>query len=92
MVDTIGDDDPTLTGDARILNRARKRFARCQNYYGDAYKNSLDDTKFANADDRNKHQWPNKIYADRDDQAKAVLHDQYRAAGQPFGDQRGFGE
>jgi hypothetical protein len=60
-----GDDDPTLSGDDRIVHRARKRFARCRDYYGQAYEWSLEDTKFANADDRNHAQWPDPIYADR---------------------------
>lgn len=67
------DDDPTLTGDKRILHRARQRFLRCKGYYDEAYTRSLDDTKFANADDRNKWQWPDKIYADRDNKRKPCL-------------------
>jgi hypothetical protein len=55
------DDEPTLTGDARIIHRARQRFLRCKTYYDEAYKNSLEDTKFANADDRNKYQWPDHV-------------------------------
>lgn len=68
-----GDDDPTLTGDKRILYRARRRFLRCKDFYDEAYRRSLDDTKFANADDRNKWQWPDKIYADRDKKKKPCL-------------------
>lgn len=60
-----GDDDKTLSGDDRIVHRARKRFLRAQAWYGNAYKNSLDDTRFANADDRNRDQWDDKIYASR---------------------------
>ena len=72
-MDYGGDDDPTLSGDDRIVHRARKRYLRCKNFYGTAYGYSLDDTKFANADDRNKHQWPDKIYADRDNKKKPCL-------------------
>lgn len=68
-----GDDDPTLSGDKRIVHRARKRFARCKNYYDEAYTRSLMDTKFANADDRNQWQWPDKIYADREKKRKPCL-------------------
>ena len=67
------DDDPTLSGDARIIFRARNRFLRCKNYYDECYTRSLDDTKFANADDRNKWQWPDKIYADRENKRKPCL-------------------
>ena len=68
-----GDDDPTLSGDKRILYRARQRYRRCHDHYDEAYRRSLDDTKFANADDRNKWQWPDKIYADRDKKRKPCL-------------------
>src|ERR1700722_13482037 len=67
------DDDPTLTGDKRILHRGRSRFKRCKDWYDEPYARSLDDTKFANADDRNKWQWPDKIYADRDKKKKPCL-------------------
>ena len=73
MADDSGDDDPTLTGDKRIVHRARKRFQYCKAYYDEAYLRSLEDTKFANADDRNKWQWPDKIYADRDKKRKPCL-------------------
>lgn len=62
VLDFGSDDDPTKSGDDRILHRARKRFLRCKEYYGDAYKNSLDDTKFALQDDRNHFGWPQNIY------------------------------
>lgn len=59
------DDDTTLTGDDRILHRARKRYRRCMEFYGDAYKNSLEDEKFANQDDRNHYGWPEEVYSAR---------------------------
>lgn len=59
------DDDPTLKGDERIIHRARQRFLRCKTYYADAYKNSLEDTKFAVGDDRNKFQWPEHVLSRR---------------------------
>jgi hypothetical protein len=65
VLDFGSDDDPTKSGDDRILHRARKRFLRCKEYYGDAYKNSLDDTKFALQDDRNHYGWPDNIYKAR---------------------------
>lgn len=68
-----GDDDPTLSGDDRILHRARKRYQRCKSWYDEAYTRTLDDTKFANADERNKEQWPEQVYADRKNQRKPNL-------------------
>lgn len=56
-----GDDDPTLSGDARIIHRARQRAVRCKDYFGTAYGFWLEDTKFAAADDRNKYQWDQKV-------------------------------
>ena len=41
------DDDPTLSGDKRIVHRARQRFLRCKTYYDPSYGWSLLDTKFA---------------------------------------------
>jgi len=73
MADGGGDDDPTLTGDERIIHRARQRFLRCKNWYDEAYKNSLEDTKFAHQDDRNHYGWPDKIFADRDGKRKPCL-------------------
>jgi len=67
------DDDPVLTGDERIIHRAQSRFKRCKDFFDTAYANSLEDDKFANADDRNKHQWPDKIFADRDGKRKPCL-------------------
>lgn len=68
-----GDDDPTLTGDRRIIYRARQRFLRCKNWYDTAYSNSLEDTKFAHQDDRNHYGWPDKVFKDRDDKRKPCL-------------------
>jgi portal protein len=68
-----GDDDPTLKGDERIVHRAHSRMKRCKDFYDTAYGYSLEDTKFANADDRNKAQWPDKIFADRDGKRKPCL-------------------
>lgn len=67
------DDDPTLRGDDRIVHRAHSRFKRCKDFYETAYSYSLEDTKFANGDDRNRAQWPDKIFADRDGKRKPCL-------------------
>jgi hypothetical protein len=64
-LDPHSDDDTTKTGDERIMHRARKRFKRCVDFYGDAYKSSLEDEKFAMQDDRNHYGWPDGIYKSR---------------------------
>jgi hypothetical protein len=68
-----GDDDPTLTGDARIVHRARQRFLRCKEFYDKAYGYSLEDTKCAYQDDRNQYGWDDKIFADRTNKRKPCL-------------------
>lgn len=73
MTTQYGDDDPTLTGDKKIIHRARKRFLRCKEWYDTAYSRALEDTKFAHQDDRNRYGWPDKIYADRDKKRKPCL-------------------
>jgi hypothetical protein len=65
ILNSGSDDDPLKKGDDRVLHRARQRFKRCQEYYGDAYKNSLEDEKFAIQDDRNHYGWPDNIYKKR---------------------------
>lgn len=68
------DDTPSsLTGDDRIVEEARKRFIRCREWQGEADKNWLEDTKFANADERNRWQWPNKTLEDRDADSRPCL-------------------
>jgi hypothetical protein len=67
------DDDPTLTGDARIVHRARQRFLRCKEWYDTAYRRSLEDTKCAYQDDRNQYGWDDKIWADRTNKRKPCL-------------------
>ena len=68
-----GDDDPTLTGDARIVHRAHQRMKRCKEFYDTTYGYSLEDDQFASGDDRNRYQWPDKIFADRDGKRKPCL-------------------
>jgi hypothetical protein len=64
------DDDKTLTGDDRILQRARSRFKRCQDWYDTTYGYSLEDTKFSLQDDRNHYGWPDKVWGDRNDERR----------------------
>lgn len=68
------DADPVgLTGNDLILNEARRDYKRCLEWYGDTYKKSLEDTKFANADSRNNDQWPDVQYGARTDEDKPCL-------------------
>lgn len=68
------DSDPVgLKGDDLILHEARRDYKRCQEWFGEAYKNSLDDTKFANGDCRNHDQWPDVQFNLRDDEQKPCL-------------------
>lgn len=61
----MSDELDTLTGDEKIVQEAKDRFALCQSWESDARNNWLNDTKFANADAYNQWQWPNKIATDR---------------------------
>ncbi len=66
-------DDDTLTGDDKIVNRARRRFKRCRDYESTARENYHDDVKFATADDRNGYQWPDGIASSRAGESKPCL-------------------
>lgn len=48
-----------------ILDQAKKQFARCQAWEGNARINYDNDTKFANADAYNMYQWPDAVANDR---------------------------
>lgn len=61
-----------LTGDERIVMEVRLNFQRCKDFYGKADANSLEDTKFANADSRNHWQWPDKIYNERGEERPSL--------------------
>lgn len=72
MTDT--DDAPApRTNDEKILEEARERFLRCREWQSEADAASLDDDKFANADPRNGWQWPDKMYASRNDEQRPTL-------------------
>lgn len=68
-----GDDLSGLTGDARIVQKARDRFRRCVEWQTEADKYWLEDVKFANADARNHEQWPSDTWQERDDDARPCL-------------------
>ena len=62
MADVEDRDDDALgvSGDEKIVLEAKKRHRRCRDWEGDARKNSLEDTKFAEGDSRNGYQWDEK--------------------------------
>ncbi|HLH92080.1 MAG TPA: portal protein [Xanthobacteraceae bacterium] len=72
----MADDDDNLaglTGDDRIVQEARDDFKRWLDWESDCHKWFREDTRFANADARNGHQWPDKIYQDRDNDDRPCL-------------------
>lgn len=66
-------DPESLKGDAKILYEARERFRECVEWQGKADEWWLEDVKFANADARNHHQWPEDTWQDRDDDNRPCL-------------------
>jgi hypothetical protein len=52
--------------DDRILQEARDRFKRCQDWEQEFRKLYVEDVKFANGDSDNGYQWPNDLKRDRD--------------------------
>lgn len=67
------DEEKLLTGDDRILFRARKKWKRAHDFQSGADKFFREDIKFANADARNNDQWPDKVFQERDGQQKPCL-------------------
>lgn len=51
--------------DRKILNEAKDRFKRCQDWESNSRTLFLADVKFANADSDNGYQWPNDISTSR---------------------------
>lgn len=66
-------DPDSLRGDEKILQQARDRFRACVEWQSQADKWWLEDVKFANADARNHHQWPEDTWQDRDDDNRPCL-------------------
>lgn len=67
------DDTPeTLTGNP-IVNEAAKRFKLCADWETNARDNFLNDYRFAHGDSDNGFQWPNRIRANRDIDARPCL-------------------
>lgn len=69
-----GTDDP-IDKDMNdtIIDEAKQRFKRCEDYEGDSRKLFLEDVRFANADSDNGFQWPNKIRMNRDGEDRPCL-------------------
>ncbi len=67
------DTEETLTGDARIMAEARRRFEYCESREGECRKLFLEDLKFANGDSNNGYQWPNDIRTNREIDQKPCL-------------------
>lgn len=68
-----GDDYLELSGDARIVAEAKKRFRYCEEWEGDFLKHFVDDLKFANGDPVNNWQWDNELRTYRQDRKKPCL-------------------
>lgn len=62
-----------LTADQRILQEAKKRFSRCQDFEGTARQLFVDDIKFDAGDPDNNYQWPNQLLGDRNGQDRPCL-------------------
>lgn len=62
-----------LKGDERIVEEARQRFHRCQEWEATARVRFIEDVKFANGDSDNGYQWPNDLQKARIDQDKPTL-------------------
>lgn len=60
-----GNENETLTGDAKIVQEAVERFKACKDFQGVSDERTREDIKFANGDSRNAWQWPTKIYQER---------------------------
>lgn len=56
-----------LKGDAKIVQEAKQRFGRCKEFEQTSQARFQEDLKFANADPDNGWQWPNYLWAQRQD-------------------------
>lgn len=65
--------EDTLTGDEKIIARAKRRYHYCEQWESNFRKLFLDDVKFANADSDNHYQWPNNIRQTRDIEQRPCL-------------------
>lgn len=56
-----------------LVDEAKKRFERCQDWESQSRKLFVEDVQFANADSDNGWQWPNKIRMNRDGDDRPCL-------------------
>lgn len=70
----MADEDTTgLTGDAKIVAEAKKRFEYCQAWEADYREKEGHDLKFANGDPDNNWQWEEQLRTYRQDRNKPCL-------------------
>jgi hypothetical protein len=65
--------DPSVLSDDPVVQEARKRFDRCNEWEGEWRQRFLRDIKFAYGDSENGFQWPNEIRNARENTAKPCL-------------------
>lgn len=69
------DDRPSedFSGDDLIIQEAKERFHRCQEWESDFRRYYIQDVKFANADSDNGWQWPDDLRKDREKNKRPAL-------------------
>lgn len=73
MIDDADDRDDILSGDAKIVAEAKRRFNRCETWESKARKRFVDDVKFVNGDAYNRYQWPDDVLTAREDGDRPCL-------------------
>ena len=73
--DDIDPDEPSpgVLSDDPVVQEARKRFDRCNEWEGEWRQRFLRDIKFAYGDSENGFQWPNAIRNARADRERGPL-------------------
>src|ERR1019366_614500 len=62
-----------MTEDEKIVQEAKDRFKKCQDWESDFRRLYLMDVKFANADSDNGWQWPDDLRRDREVNKRPAL-------------------
>src|SRR6185437_14241202 len=73
MARTDDTDREDMSGDERIVQEAKDRFKRCQDWESDFRRLYLMDVKFANADSDNGWAWPDDLRKDREKNKRPAL-------------------
>src|SRR5580765_5859379 len=60
VADTTG-----MSPDEKLIQEAKDRFRRAEEYESEARVNFVFDMRFANGDSQNLYQWPNEVMRDR---------------------------